>query len=80
MVGAAAIDANPFELLLLAPVGKAGIGAGVHDHVAHFVAVGLVPAKMVVAGVDDEDVAFAHFHALLDHFRRVDIIIAADSR
>ncbi len=51
-------QSTPIHLIFFSmhQFGKAGIGAGMHDHVAHFVAVGLVPAKMMVAGVDDEDV------------------------
>ena len=31
---------------------------------------------MVVAGVDDEDVTLAHLHPVLDHVRRIDLIVA----
>jgi len=35
---------------------------------------------VVVAGVDDEDVALAHLDALLDHLGGVDVVVAADVR
>jgi hypothetical protein len=37
------------------------------DHVADLVGVGLIPAEMVVAGVEDQDVAFPYLDPLLDH-------------
>jgi hypothetical protein len=38
--------------------------------------IGHVPAEVVVAGVDDEDVALADLGPLLDHLRGVDLVVA----
>jgi hypothetical protein len=46
------------------------------DHVADLVGIRLVPAEMVVAGVDDQDVALADLYPLLDRFGRIDLIVA----
>jgi hypothetical protein len=46
------------------------------DHVADLVGIGLIPAKVVVAGVDDQNVALADLDPLLDHLPGVDLVIA----
>ena len=48
------------------------------DHVADFVRGGLIKSVMVIASVNDEDVAFLNLDALLDHVRGVDVVIADD--
>jgi len=47
-------------------------------HVADLVGRGHVPAEVMEARVDEEDIAFPHLHPLLDHLRRVDVVVAAD--
>ena len=78
VVGAAAVHADPAQLLGLGPLGEFTIGTGMLDHVADFVGGGHIPAEVMVAGVDDEDVAFAHFDTLFDHLAGVDVVVAAD--
>ena len=78
VVGAAAIHPDPAQFLGLGPIGELAVRAGVHHHVADFVGGGHIPAEVVVAGVDDQDVALAHFDALLDHLAGVNIVIAAN--
>ena len=46
-------------------------------HVAYFVAMGHIPTEVMVTGVDDEDIAFFHFHAVSDHLAGVHIIITS---
>ena len=79
VVGAAAVDADPAQLLPLGPLGELAVRAGVLDHVADLVGGRLVPAVVVVARVDDEDVALLHLDALLDHLRGVDVVVAGAS-
>ena len=80
VVGAAAVHADPAQLLGLGPLGELAVRAGVLDHVADLVGGGHVPAEVVVAGVDDEDVALAHLDALFDHLAGVDVVVAAARR
>ncbi len=49
-----------------------------HDHVAHLVGCGHIPAEVVVTGVDDQDVAFLDLDALFDHLAGIHVVIAAD--
>ena len=76
MVRAAAVHADPFDFLPLRPFRKLAVGPGVLDHVPDFIGERLVPAVAMIAGVDDENVAFAHLDAVLDHLGRVDVVIA----
>jgi hypothetical protein len=46
------------------------------DHVPNLVGGGHVPAKVVVAGVDDEDITLADLDPVLDHLGGVDLIVA----
>ncbi len=78
MVGAAAIHADPAQLLVFCPIGKLSVRTGMHHHVANFVGGGHVPPEMVVAGVDDQDIPFTNFDPFLDHLARVYIVIPAD--
>jgi hypothetical protein len=39
------------------------------------ICVGFAAAQMVVAGVDDPDIALAHLDALLDHLRGIDLVV-----
>ncbi len=75
MVGAAAVHADPLYLLFLAPLGELAVRPGVLDHVADLIRVGLVPAKVVVAGVDDKDVALPYLDPLLDHLGGIDLVV-----
>ncbi len=47
------------------------------DHIADLIRGGHIPTKVMVAGVDDEDIALLHFHTLFDHLGCVDIVITA---
>ena len=47
-------------------------------HVADFIGGGMVPSKVVVAGVDHQDITLLDFHPFLDHFAGVNVVIAAD--
>jgi len=47
-------------------------------HVADLVGRGHIPAEVMEPGVDEEDVALAHLHPLLDHLGRVDVVVAAN--
>ena len=76
VVGAAAVHADPLDFLGLGPLGELAVGAGMLDHVADLVGVGLIPAKVMVTCVDDEDVALADVNPLLDHRRGVDLVVA----
>ena len=57
VVSTAAVHRQPAQFFGLAPVGKLPIRAGMFDHVADFVGGRLVQAKVMIAGVDDKDVA-----------------------
>ena len=46
------------------------------NHVTDFVAIRLVPAKVVVARVDYQNIPVAHFHPLFNHLGGVDVVIA----
>ena len=50
------------------------------NHVADLVAIGLVPAKVVVTGVDNEDVILFDLDPFLDHGWRVDVVVAGGLR
>jgi len=65
------------SFLCLGPYSELAIRAGVLDHVANLVGRGHIPAEVVVAGVDDQDVPFADFDALLDHLAGVNIVVSA---
>ena len=49
-----------------------------HDHIANFIGIGHVPTKVVVAGVDDEDITLMNGYPVLNHLACVDIVIPAD--
>ncbi len=57
VVGAAAVDGDPAQFLGFGPLGEFAIGTGMLDHVADLVRRRLVPAEVVIARVDDQDVA-----------------------
>ena len=78
MVRAAAVDTDPFDLLGLAPFREFAVRAGVLDHVGDLVGGRLIPAEVVKAGVDDQDIAFVHIDPFLDHLRCVDVVVAGD--
>jgi len=78
MIGAAAVHADPLDLFALRPFGELAVGPGMLDHVPNFVGKRLIPAVAMIAGVDDENVPFAHLDALFDHLGRVDVVIARD--
>ena len=80
MIRAAAVHADPLYLFALRPFRELAIGSGMLDHVTNFVGERLVPAVAMIAGVDDEDVAFAHLDAVFDHLGCVDVVIACDVR
>ena len=78
MIRAAAVHTDPAQLFGLGPIGKFAVGTGMLNHVTHFVRVGRIPAKVMVAGMDDENIALADFDAFFDHFAGVYIVIAAN--
>ena len=80
VIRATAVHADPAQLLPLGPVGKLAVGTGMLHHVADLIRRGHVPTKVMEAGVDDEDVARLHLHLVLNHFRRVDVIVRHDVR
>ena len=65
VIRAAAVHADPADLLVTHPLDEVQRRARMAQHVAALVRSGAVPAVDVVAGVDDEDVAFLDGDALV---------------
>ena len=78
VVGGAAVHRDPAQFHLLRPFGKFAVWTWMFDHVADLIRGGLIPAEVVVTGMDDQDIAFFDFDPVFDHFAGVDIIITAD--
>ena len=76
MVGRDHVDAPDVDLLLQQPVADAEMGAGVPVEILLLVRVGAELGVLVPAGVDEEDVAVAHFHPFFDHLGREDVELA----
>ena len=71
MIAGAAIDAEPFDLLLQHPFEQFDLAAGMHAEIAHQVLLRLALPIALPAGVNDQDVAVLHLdRRRLDHGRR----------
>ena len=77
VVGTTAIDCNPAQFFSECPFYKFNIGARMLYHIANFICRIMVPPKVVVPGMDDENIALFDFHALFDHRAGVYIIISS---
>jgi len=73
-----AIDADPFDPFLFAPLSELHRGSRMFDHIADFVGLRLVEGVSMIPGVDDEYIPFPHFHALFDVFGCIDAVILGD--
>ncbi len=73
MVGRNAIHPPDVDLFIQQPFHHVAVGAGVEVDV--FLLVGRLPelGVAVPAGVQEQDVAFVHFHPVFDHFGGVEI-------
>ena len=70
MIAGAAIDAEPFDLLLQHPLQQFDFAARMHAEIAHQVLLRLALPVSLPAGVDDEDIALLDLDgSALDHFR-----------
>ena len=68
VVGGDHIDAPDLDLLVEQPLAEAVMGAGMALDIAFFIAFGRQERIFVPAGVDDQDVAIAHFNAFFNIF------------
>jgi hypothetical protein len=80
MIRGAAVYPDPLDLPLLAPLGKLVGGAGVLDHVADLICLGLIPSVAVIAGVDDEDIPVVYLRPFFDILAGVDAVVFGDIR
>ena len=71
VVCGAAVHADPAQLLFPHPADEVQAGAGVAEHVAALIRLGAIPAILMVAGVDDQDIAFLHLYPLFNIFRGI---------
>src|SRR5271166_376630 len=70
MIAGAAIDAEPFDLLLQHPFEQFDLPTWMHAEITHQVLLGLALPIAVPAGVKNKYVSILHFHGRrLDHFR-----------
>ena len=56
VVCGAAVHADPAQLLFPYPADEVQAGAGVAQHVAALIRLGAIPAILMVAGIDDQDI------------------------
>ena len=72
VIRTAAVHADPAEFLIPHPLDEVQRRAGMAEHIAALIRRRAVPTVDVVAGVDDEYIAFLDGHALLDVLRGID--------
>ena len=77
VIGTAAIHGEPTKFFALAPIGKFPIRSRMLHHVANLIGRWLIPTEVMIAGVDDQDVALFHFDSFFDHLAGVYVVVAA---
>ncbi len=76
MISTAAINPEPFQFFIFAPLCELAVRARMLHHIPDFISDRLVPAIAVIAGVDEQDVTFSDLDTFLDHLGSVDVVIA----
>ncbi len=76
MVCATAVNADPSDLTTFRPFREFAVWPRMLNHVADFVGGRLVPSVLVIAGVDDQDIAVVDVGAVFDHLGGIDVIVA----
>lgn len=76
MIGTAAINPEPFQFFIFAPLCELAVRARMLHHIPDFIGDRLVPTIAVIAGVDEQDVTFSDLDTFLYHFGSVDVVIA----